>query len=69
VLFVGQLSTTAGALVTVKEAEQVTGAEQVLVTVHVTVVEPPQAEGAPALLLEIAALQPPEKLTVVNHVL
>jgi hypothetical protein len=29
--------------------------------VKVTVVDPPQAEGAPVLLFESTALQPPEK--------
>lgn len=65
----GQLMTTTGALLTVNEAEQLTGPSQEEVTVQVTVVEPPQAGGAPLALLEMAALQPPEKLTVVSQAL
>jgi hypothetical protein len=38
-----------------------------LVTVNVTVVEPPQAAGAPVLLLVKTALQPPVKLAVANQ--
>jgi hypothetical protein len=68
VTFDGQVRTTAGAVVTVKVAEQVFGASHVLVTVNVTVVEPPQAGGAPLLLLVIALLQPPVKLAVASHV-
>lgn len=66
---VGQLSTTGGASVTVNIAAQVTSGSQLEVTVQVTVTDPPQAGGAPALLLEMAAKQPPEKLTVVSQVL
>ena len=62
-----QVSATAGAAVTVKEAEQVTGVWQEEVTVHVTVVEPPQALGAAPALLEMAALQPPEKVVEASH--
>ncbi|MBK8449458.1 MAG: hypothetical protein IPL42_05290 [Saprospiraceae bacterium] len=53
---------------TANVAEQVTGGSQVEVTVKVTVTVPPQAKGAPALLFEMEALQPPEKLAVVNQV-
>jgi hypothetical protein len=67
VTFAGQVSVTVGAAVTVNVAVHVFGASQELVTVNVTVATPPQAGGAPELLFEIAALQPPEKLTVVNH--
>jgi hypothetical protein len=67
VTLAGHVNTTAGAAVTVNVAEQVTGPSQELVTVNVTVAEPPQAGGAPALLLEIAALQPPEKVAVASH--
>ena len=56
------------ASVTVKVAEQVTLAPQVLVTVQVTVVVPPQARGAPALLFVILAPQPPLKVVVANQV-
>ena len=38
-----------------------------MVTVNVTVVEPPQAAGAPVLLLVKTALQPPVKLAVANQ--
>ena len=67
VLLVGQVKTTAGALVTVKVAIQETGGSQSLVTVKVTVVVPPHARGAPVLLLVSTGLQPPEKLTVANQ--
>ena len=65
--FVGQVNTTGDEL-TVKVAEQVLFASQELVTVNVTVFVPPHAGGAPLLLLLIAALHPPLKLTVVNQV-
>lgn len=68
VLLVAQFKTTVGALVTVKDAEQVTGDSQEEVTVQVTVFDPPHAKGAPELLLEMLVLHPPEKLTVVSHV-
>ena len=64
-----QVSVTTGAVVTVNEAEQVLGASHELVTVNVIVVEPPQAEGAAPLLLEIVALQPPVKVAVASHAL
>lgn len=62
-----QVSTTAGAAVTANVAEHVLGTSQVLVTVNITVAVPPHAEGAAALLLEIAALQPPLKVAVFNQ--
>ena len=49
---------------TVNTAEQVTLAWQDEVTVQVTVVDPPQAGGAPVLLLLICPSQPPVKLAV-----
>jgi hypothetical protein len=54
VVFCGQTNDTAGGAVTVKLALQVVvvGA-QLLVYVNVTVVLPPQAEGAPVLLFAI----------------
>ncbi len=55
-----QVMDTLGALVTVNTAEQLTSGSHDEVTVHVTVTEPPQAGGAEAELLEIAALHPPE---------
>ena len=60
---------TGVASVTVKVAEQVTLAPQVLVTVQVTVVVPPQAFGATGVagLVVIAALQPPLKVVVANQ--
>ena len=64
----GQVKRTAGGLLTVKEAEQVVvvGA-QLLVYVNVTVVVPPQLDGAaPALLLR-APLHPPLELAVASH--
>ena len=65
---VAQLRTTIGAAVTVKVAEHVFGASQELVTVNVTVRVPPHAGGAPVLLLEIVALQPPEKVAELSQV-
>jgi hypothetical protein len=64
----GHVNTTADAAVTVKVAEQVLGPSQALVTVNTTVRDPPQAGGAPVLLLDIAALHPPEKLAVASQV-
>lgn len=65
--FAGQVNTTGVDAVTVNTAEQVTGEVQSLVTVKVTVLEPPQAEGAPLLLLEIEASQPPVNVAVANQ--
>lgn len=64
----GQVSCGVGAAVTVKVAWQVCGAWQAVVSVKVTVVEPPQKGGAPVLLLVNTALQPPPKLAVANQV-
>jgi hypothetical protein len=63
----GQVSDGGGAAVTVKVAWQVIGAWQSVVSVKVTVVEPPQKDGGPVLLLVITPLQPPEKLAVANQ--
>jgi len=57
-----------GAAATVKTAEQVLFASQVEVTVQVTVLDPPQADGAEPPLLEIPPLQPPVKLAEFNQV-
>ena len=65
----GQVNTTAGAAVTVKVAMQVFGASQSLVTVKVTVLEPPQAKGAPVLLFVRTALQPPLFIAVASQLL
>jgi hypothetical protein len=69
VAFVGQVNTTAGAAVTPNVALQLTGPSQVLVTVNITVFIPPQDPGAPLLLFDSVALQPPLVLTVANHAL
>lgn len=53
---------------TVNVAMHVLGLSQELVTVKVTVAVPPQAGGAPELLFDIAALQPPENVVVANQV-
>ncbi len=66
VVSLAQVSIT-GESVTVKLALQVTGSPQSLTTVKVTVTDPPHSEGAPILLLDIDALQPPLKLAVINH--
>ena len=63
----GQVKTTAGAAVTVNTAEQLTGASQEEVTVQVTVLEPPHAEGADPPLLDIEILQPPFTTTEFNQ--
>ena len=63
----GQFKLTTGAGVTENEAVQVCVAPQSLVTVKVTVVLPPQASGAPVLLFETTALQPPEAVVVVSQ--
>lgn len=69
VVFVGQVKTTVGAAGTVNVAWQVVvNGAQVLVYVNVTVVEPPQADGAPVLLLVNTPLQPPVPVAVANHV-
>lgn len=59
---------SAGAVVTVKVAEQVLVVSQVLVTEKVTVVAPPQLFGAPVLLLVNTGLHPPDVVTVPSHV-
>lgn len=61
------MTLTGGAGLTVNVAEQVFGASQSLVTVNVTVVVPPQANGAPVLLLVNTGLQPPVAETVANQ--
>ena len=48
-------------------ALQVLFASQVLVTVNTTVAMPPHANGAPGLLFDNSALQPPFVLVVANH--
>lgn len=66
---VGQVNTTVGAAGTVKVAVQVVdNGAQVLVYVNVTVVEPPQADGAPVLSLVNTPLHPPVAVAVANHV-
>jgi hypothetical protein len=59
-VFVGQVKSTAGAAITVKVRVQVTGVWQLLVAVNVTVELPPQALGAPGLLLVNTVPQPPD---------
>lgn len=63
----GQASVGGGAAATVKVAWPLLPGPHPLVTVNVTVVEPPQNEGAPVLLLVKTALQPPVKLAVANQ--
>lgn len=63
----GQDILTVLAVATVKEALQVLGASQLLVAVKVTVVDPPQALGAPPLLLLMVTLHPPVLLTEFNQ--
>jgi hypothetical protein len=64
---VPQLNITAGASGTAKVAEQVFSVSQSLVTVHVTIVNPPHAGGAPALLLVNMVLHPPVKVVVASQ--
>jgi len=66
-LLLAQVRTTAVALVTVKLAVHVFGASQSDVTVNVTVVAPPQADGAPILLLVKIRLQPPLAVVVASQ--
>jgi type IV pilus biogenesis protein CpaD/CtpE len=68
VLFTGQVNDTTDAAVTVNVAEQVSvNGSHVLVYVNVTVVEPPQADGAPVLSLVMTTLQPPVDDAVANQ--
>ena len=67
VVVAGPVKLTRGAGVTVKVALVVCGVWQLLVTVKVTVVAPPQADGAPVLLLVNIGLQPPLVIAVANH--
>jgi hypothetical protein len=55
----GQVKFTEAGALTVKVRVQVCVASQLLVTVNVTDTEPPQANGAPMLLLVNVRLQPP----------
>ena len=67
-VFTGQVNDTTGGAVTVNVAEQVAvNGSQVLVYVNVTVVEPPQADGAPVLSLVMTTLQPPLDDAVANQ--
>jgi hypothetical protein len=67
---VGQVKLTGAAGgETVNVAVHVTGGSQPLFTVKMTVAVPPQASGAPVLLLVKTALQPPVKLAVASQVL
>lgn len=63
----GQVNDGGGAAATVKVACPTLPGPQPLVTVKVTVVEPPQNGGAPVLLLVKTALQPPVKLAVASQ--
>lgn len=63
----GQLSDGGVAAATVKVAWPLLPGPQPLVTVKVTMVEPPQNGGAPVLLLVKTALQPPVKLAVASQ--
>lgn len=65
----GQIILTGGGAATVKVAWQVVvNGAQVLVYKKVTVVDPPQAAGAPVLLLVKTPLQPPVPLAVASQV-
>ena len=61
VTLAGQFKTTAGASVTVNVRTHDFGDSQSEVTVKVTLAVPPQASGAPVLLLVNTPLQPPVK--------
>ena len=64
----GQVNVTNGAALTVNVAEQVTFGSQLLVTVKITVLLPPQADGALTLLFDKLALHPPLVDTVASQV-
>ena len=67
-MLAGQVSVTAGALVTVNVALQVLGVSQALVTVNVTVFAPPHADGAdPPLLVTDPRPHPPDAVAVASH--
>ena len=64
----GQVNDITGGAVTVNVAEHVVvNGSQVLVYVNVTVVEPPQEDGAPVLSFVMTPLQPPLADAVANH--
>ena len=56
----GQVKLTTGAGLTLNVAEQMTSGSQSEVTVHVTVTDPPQNDGAEGALCVNTELQPPE---------
>jgi hypothetical protein len=63
-----QVSVTAGAAVTVNVALQVLGFSHELVTVNVTVLFPPHADGAdPPLLVTVPSPHPPDAWAVCSH--
>ena len=67
-MFTAQDKSTVGAPVTVNDAVQVDAVPgQVLVTVQVTVLLPPQALGAVPPLLLIDELQPPVNVALANQ--
>ena len=63
------MSVTAGAAVTVNDALHVLGASQLLVTVQVTLVTPPQAFGAVGVtgFVVTTLLHPPPDWNVASH--
>jgi hypothetical protein len=65
----GQFKTAVGAAVTVKVRVQVAATPQLDMAVNITVLDPPQANGAPELLLVNVALQPPVTLAEANQAL
>ena len=68
-MLLGQVNTTGGAVVTVKLATQVLVVSQSEVTVNVTEVVPPQANGAPVLLFVNIGLHPPVSETEASQLL
>jgi hypothetical protein len=69
VLLPGHVNVTTGAAVTVNDALHVLGASQLLVTVQVTLVTPPQAFGACGVtgLVVTTLLHPPPDWKVASH--
>ena len=68
VVLLAQVSVTAGAGVTVNVALQVVTASQELVTLNVTVLLPPHANGAdPPLLVTDPIPHPPDAVAVASH--
>jgi hypothetical protein len=69
VKFAGQVSVEIGDSITLNVEVHVTGALQLSKSVNTTVLEPPQADGAPVLLFDTTGLHPPENAKEFNQLL